>query len=173
MNPKLSFRMFLIAGGWLMMVVCLVRLGEAAAGLWNRQVEDLAAARERLSRLHGWLSVEQEVTARETEALGPLAGADRSELSWVSLEGLQTLAGAQGLSVKELRPSELAGEGKVPGAIRLDLRLEGRLEPMGQFLQQIPDKMPGVRLESLQFLPQEKGQIQALLRLRLPAWERS
>lgn len=173
MNKDFSFRTILIASGWLLAVVGLVRLGCGAVELWNHRTEDLRAAQERLSRLHGWLSMEQEVEAGEGELLGPLALADKSDLVWSCLEGLQALAGAQGLSVKELRPSESAGEGRHPGSIRLDIRLEGRLEQMGQFLQRIPDKMPGVRLESLQFLPQEKGQVQGMLRLSLPAWERS
>ena len=173
MSRELSFRTILIAVGWLALVIGGVRLVEGATELWSRQSEELAAARQRLSRLHGWLTVEQEVTAREAEALGPLARSSRSELSWVGLEGLQGLAAAQGLSVQELRPSETAAEGRTPAVIRFDLRLEGGLAPIGQFLQQIPEKLPGVRLEGLQFLPREKGQVQALLRLRLPAWERS
>ena len=172
MSQNRSFRMVFIASGWLMSVILLVFAGQDAVGFWNRQSEDLARSRERLSRLHGWLAVEQEIAGRETEVLGPLASVGRSDLGWVSLEGLQALAGAQGLSVMDLRPSETAGQGRKPGLLRLDVRVEGPVGQMGQFLQRIPDKMPGVRLESLQFLPQPKGQVQALLRLSLPVWER-
>lgn len=173
MSERVSSRMVLIAVVWLLTVMGLVWLGQGGVGLWNRQTEELMAVRERLSRVHGWLAVEQEVAAREAEAMGPLARVGRSELMWASLEGLQALAGAQGLFLNDLRPSETAGGGRRPGTIRLDARLEGPLAGIGKFLQQIPDKMPGVRLESLQFLPQEKGQVQALLRLSLPAWDRS
>lgn len=174
LSKGLSFRAILISGGWLLAVVGLVRLGGGSIELWNRRTEELRTAQERLSRIHGWLSVEQEVEAREKGLLGPLALADKSGLIWSCLEGLQALAGEQGISLEELRPSESAGEGRrAPGSIRLDMRLEGGLEKMGQFLQRIPDKMPGVRLESMQFLPQEKGQVQGVLRLSLPAWEQS
>ena len=169
---NVSLRRALLASGWMLAVMGLARAGEGAVELWNRRTEELNTARERLSRLHGWLAVEQEVTAREGDLLGPLVLADRSDWFWTGLESLQGLAAAQGLSVKELRPSETPGEGGHPAAVQLDVRLEGRPEQMGPFLRWIPEKMPGVRLEGLQLLPQEKGRIQVLLRLSMPAWER-
>ena len=173
LNLRSSHKTVLIAAGWLFTVICAVHLGDRAIGSWNLRMEDLERTRERLSRLHGWLAVEQDLAAREEEALGPLAHSSRSELNWSCLEGLQSLARTQGLSVKELRPSETESQGNRPAVVLWDIRLEGPLDPLGQFLQQIPDKMPGARLESLQLLPQEKGGVQALLRLSIPVWEPS
>ena len=171
MKSQISVRMVLFAGIWLGAVIFLMRAGQEGFGFWQRQTEELSSAKQRFARLQGWLEVQEKVAARHQEVLGPLAAASDANLSWVTLQGLQQAAQGQGLSVRELRPSQLPGQGRKPPILRLDLRIEGRLEQMGLFLQQIPDKIPGARLENLQFLPQEKGQAQGLVRLSIPVLE--
>lgn len=157
----------LIALLWMLVVVAAVRLGEGAFGLWQDQRNRLSSARERLGRLMGWLSVQEDVAAREREALGSLTGVDASGLGWLSLQELQELARAGGLAVTELRPTQVPGPSGQPPALRLDLKVEGPLGQFGTFLQQVPDRIPGIRLETLQLLPQAGGRAQALLRLNL------
>ncbi len=173
MKGQITPRAVGIAVVWLLTVILLVHMGEQGFGFWRRQNEELDNVRQRFARLRGWLEVQDKVTVRHQEALGPLAIASETNLSWVTMQGLQQAAQGQGLSVRELRPSQLPGQGHKPPMLRLDVKVEGRLEQMGAFLQQIPDKIPGVHLENLQFLPQEGGQAQGLIRLTVPDLERS
>ena len=173
MKGRFSARAVLLAGVCFVLVILLVRGVELGLGFWQRQTETLANARQRFARLEGWLEVQEKVVTRHREVLGPLATASGANLSWVTLQGLQQAAQAQGLSVRELRPSQLPAQGQRPPMLRLDLRVEGSLQQMVAFLQQIPDKVPGARLENLQFLPQEAGQAQGLVRLNIPVREPS
>jgi hypothetical protein len=164
---------WLIALAWLAAVMGLVRLGEAGFGVWARQRQALSDARERLSRLTGWLAVEEEVSAREQALPGGAAAQELSAIGWIGLQELQSLAREREISVLELRPTELPAQGARQAVVRLDLKLQGTLAAMAPFLQQIPDRLRGVRLETLQLLPQAGGAVQALLRLHLPGEKRS
>jgi len=158
---------WLIALVWLAAVVGLARLGEVGFSAWALQRQTLSDARERLSRLTGWLAVEEEVRTREREWVGDLQGQVLSAIGWMGLEELQSLAREKEIVVLDLRPTELAGQGGRPAGLRLDLKVEGRIAAVGPFLQQIPERLRGVRLETLQLLPQAGGVTQALLRLHL------
>ena len=171
MNPPVSLKNGAIALGWLVFVVLGIRLGAGVLEMWNDQSRGIAASQVRRSRLHGWLSVEQEVSKHREEALGPFAHAKPGDLAWIGLEGLQELARAEELTVTDLRPSEISGPGRKQPLLRMDLRVTGGLEKMAAFIGKIPDRLPGVRLESMQMIPEEKQGVQCLLRLSVPLWE--
>lgn len=165
---------FVTAGiivGWAMLVILGVRLGDAGCTLWRQQREELSQAQDRLARLEGWLNMEDQVTARWKELLGPFATSPESDRDWMTLQGLQQVAKAQGLSVTELRPSQVRGDKQMP-FLRLDVKVEGEREALGSFFQQLPDKIPGVHLEQLQLMPKEGSRVQCLFRLSLPGAER-
>lgn len=153
---------------WLIGVIVVVRSAQAAFGVWNRRQEGLLESQERLARLVGWLEVKEEVLAKEQEILAASSSADPASLGLVGLAEIQRLASSLGLSITDLRPSEVpAQKGKNP-FVRLDLKVEGPLDQVGPFLQQLPERLPGVGLETLQLTSQPDGQAQALLRLNLP-----
>ena len=170
---SLSARSVLIAGIWLLAVMALVPSVEAGFSFWRRQREELLVAQQRFARLLGWLQDQEKVTAYYQEALGPLVPVAGADMNWRILQGLQQAAQGQGLSVQELRPSQLPAQGREPPVLRFDLKLVGSLEKMGAFLQQLPAKMPGAHLENLQLLPAGGGQAQGLVRLSLPLPEQS
>ena len=173
LNLRSSPKTFLLAGAWLLAVICAVGFAQKGWESWERGREDLQVAQDRLSRLHGWLADEQDLDALEKKALGPLAGVPSSGWSWTGLEGLQSAAQKEGLEVKEMRPSETAVQGNRTRTLYWDVRLEGPIGPLGKFLEGIPSQVPGVRLESLQLLPRQGAGIQALIRLSLPVKETS
>gem|GEM_PF-5762830 len=157
-----------IAAGWLLFVILGVRLVEVGFGFFEKQQEALAQTQEHLMRLKGWLLVEAQVTKRREEVLGPFARVPGGDWSWVTLQGLEQVAKEQSLTVTDLRPSELAGRGLTPTLLRLDAKLEGELAQISGMLRRLPEVMPGVKIESLQLMPQEGNRIQALVRLSLP-----
>lgn len=167
MSVKRSFTTWSIAGAWALFVIAAVTLGDLGWGLWRRQNEGLRNAQERLSRLKGWLTVEEQVEERRNQLLGPFARAGNSDFSWLGLEAVQKAAQVRGLSVTELRPIQVPGRGGQPPTLRLDAKVEGRLDEMSSFLEQLPETLPGVRMEMLQIVPQEGDQVQGLLRLAL------
>ncbi len=138
-----------------------------AAKVWHEKNQELAGAQERLGHLQRWLKVKEEVTLRQQEALGPWvsSSSDIRDAQWVCLSGLQEAAQASGLSVQELRPSEIQAGSKKKKVLRLDVKVEGDLDRMGGFLRQLPDRIPGIRLEHLQMIPQSGGRGQCILRL--------
>lgn len=167
LSSRSPFVTTLIAIAWLLGVILGVRLIEGGLQLWQRQKEDLAQSQEKLRRMHGWLSVESEVASRRNEILGPFAQVEKDELPWASLQKLQQLAQEQGLTITDLRPSQLSGGAGQDPIHRLDLKLEGALSQMNAFLKKLPESIPVAQLENLQMVPQEEPKVQMLLRLRL------
>ena len=169
MKSNRSLTMIGIVVGWGFFVIVGVHLVEWGLQLWQRQAQGLSQAQQQLSRLQGWISVEKEVEARRNDVLGPFAHVAGTDLSWVSLQGLQQMATAQGLVVTELRPSQSLAQGGQPRSLRLDAKLEGAVSQIGGLLQHLPEIMPGVRLDNVQLVPQQKeGRIQLLVQLTLP-----
>lgn len=117
---------------------------------------------EQLARMQGWLSVEEKVMARLQQDLGASAQGSGEDLAWTALQGIERMVVAQGLTVVELRPT----------ASHLDAQVEGRLEQVGRLLEQLPDAIPGVRLESFQLTPKEGERVQAILRIAPPGRNR-
>lgn len=159
-----------IAIGWALLVVGGVRGVEALLDLQRGQEQELQRQRERLMRLRGWLEVEERLLARRREVRGRFAAVDGKEMSWVAVQGLQEIAAQQGLAITDLRPSQVRGRGKKGEPVfRLDAKLEGQLQGFDQLLQQLPQLLPGVRLEGLQLSPMDNGQVQSILRMEWTA----
>lgn len=151
---------------WALLVVAGARGAESVIELSRRQQEELAQKRERMSRLLGWLEAEERVAARQKELLGRFLLAEGEEAGWVVLQGLQEQALAQGLSITELRPSQVKGQGKKRKPLfRVDAKLEGELAQVDRLLQELPQALPGIRLENLQLVPREGGKVQSVLRV--------
>lgn len=150
---------------WALLVVAGARGAETVIELSQRQQAELAQKRERMSRLLGWLEAEERVAARQKEVLGRFLLADGMEAGWVVLQGLQEQALAQGLSITELRPSQVKGQGKRKPLFRVDAKLEGELAQVDRLLQELPQALPGIRLENLQLVPREGGKVQSVLRV--------
>ena len=104
--------------------------------------------------------------ALQRNTLKEFAQLSGSEASWRNLHGFQQAAQQEGLSVTELKPTELI-EPKGSSSYRLDAKVEGQLQQISALLERLPDVMMGVRIQNLQLIPQSEGQIQAHLRLRL------
>lgn len=172
-----DFRRFLvtsgIVAGWGILVIAGVRGIDGAVNLWHSQNEELHQAQDQLMRLKGWLEVERTISKRLDEVLGPFARLSPSDYSWAAVSGLQHAAQEEGMTIRELRPSELPRQGRQPAVVRLDAKLEGELQKVANLLRRFPDLMPGVQLENVQLVPQEGSRIQVLLRLMLLAVERS
>ena len=151
--------------GWALLVVLGAHGADLLLQAGRRQGEELAQKKERLARLEGWLGVEERVAARRKEVLGRFAQADGKEIGWVMLQGLQEAAQAQGLAITDLRPSQVKGQGKRKPVFRVDAKLEGELAQVDQLLQQLPQILPGVRLENLQLIPREGGKMQSVMRM--------
>ena len=151
---------------WGLLVIGGARAAEGMWAFWQGQTEALFQAREQMRRIQGWIEKEEEVRALQRKTLKEFAQLSGSEVSWMNLQGFQQAAEAQGLSVTELKPTELS-ESKGPSSYRLDARVEGRLPQITAFLQHLPEAMLGVRIQNLQLNPQSEGQIQASLRLSL------
>ena len=162
-----SLRNFAVAAGWGLLVVGGLRLGESSFRFWERQQEMLQQAQERMRRLQGWIEARGKVEELRDKVLGPLAEQGGNDLSWVALQGLQQAAKEGGMVVTELRPSRISGERGGGTTVRLDAKLEAEAGRISLFIRRIPELMPGVQLESLQWVPLEKGKIQMLLRLGL------
>ena len=154
-----------ISIGWVFFVIAVIFMGDRCLGLWRHGTEELANAQERSSRLQGWIKSEKQISAKRREVLGPFAQLEGSDPTWLVLGGLQQAAQAKGLSVTELRPSHIAGAGRQMPMLRLDVKIEGQMESIDGFLQQLPEKVPGIHLEQLQLMSRESGRIQSLLRL--------
>lgn len=167
MKPRHLWVTLGIVIGWGLGVVVAVRAGEQGLQLWRQKQEELRQSQEQLRRMLGWLETEQEITARWKEILGPLADVDSADWGWVALQGLQELVQAEGLGVEELRPSLVSGAvGRRP-TVQLDAKLQGNLHQVSALLSRLPEKIPGVRLQSLQLLPKEGQTVQALIRIQL------
>lgn len=154
-----------IVVGWSLFVMLGFQLIDKGIGLWQRHSEALDYARATLSRLQGWLTVNDEVATRHDFVLGPFAHKSNSDVAWVGFQGFQQAAQAQGLSVTEVRPSELTARPGSPPIFRLDAKVVGRVEQVSSLLTQLPDLIPGVRLMQLSISPHEGAQVQTLLRL--------
>lgn len=158
-----------IVAGWAVCVIVGVRLVDGGVILWRHQTEELTHVKEKLSRLQGWLLVEKEIAARREEIFGPLAHQTGDDIGWVCLRELQRVAREHGLTVVELRPSQVPAERGRPSFFRLHAKLEGEIKQMNNLLMKIPDAIPGVHLENVQFSPEQKdNQFQMLLQLALP-----
>lgn len=168
---KLSRTTIGIVLGWGILVVVAVQGLEAGVGIWKRRSEELDQAREQWSRLQGWLQAEDEISTERNKLLGAYAHRSEKEMGWAVLQDFQQMVQQQGLVVRELRPSQLLGLAHEPKRFRMDANLEGPIEQMNGFFQRLPDAIPGIRLESLQLVPQSNQRLQLLLRLDLPAWE--
>ena len=155
--------------GWVLLVVGIASAAPWGFGLWQGQQEQWRQARERLSRLKGWLALEEEVAARKNELLGPLAQAQGNDLHWAALQAIEEAAQARGVSLTQLRPFQAPALAGKPVMLRLDAKVEGDLGQVSGFLQHLPDALPGVRLDNLQLMPQRESQVQGLLRLYLPS----
>ena len=156
--------------GWGLGVILLVRLAEGGYDLWQRQTADLLQAQGQLRRLQGWLEAEPTVKSRYQEVLGVLSHAGQADLSWLCMQELQKAAQEKGLAVTDIRPTQIPRQAKRPPLLRLDVKLDGQLDQLSQFLQGLPEQIPGVRLESIQVIPRET-RIQGLLQLLLPVLE--
>ena len=155
-----------IAVGWFFLILLAFRLAEAGVEIWRRQNEELSQVEEKLKRLYGWLNAEEQVRSRREEIVGPFSKANPEDLGWMVLQGFQDTAKAKEVSVAELRPSPIAGQGKQSPGLRIDARIEGRLEQITRFLQRLPEAIPGIRLDSLQLSPlSESQQAQGAVRL--------
>ncbi len=164
-----------IALGWLVAVAAGARAADGLMEFERAQRQKLAQERNRFMRLQGWLEAQEEVAARRKETLGRFAQAEGKDAGWLLLQGLQEIAQAQGLSITDLRPSQPkggqaarpAGRGRKAGGplYRVDARLEGGLEQVDRFLQELPQVLPGIRLENFQVVPQEGGRVQSVVRL--------
>jgi len=168
---KLRLGVVGLAIGWLFVVVFSVRLFDGGLTAWEEQQKSLSQSQQRLKRLRGWLEVEEQVIFRREEVLGPFAKASLGDLSWMAVQGFQEAAKACGVSVTELRPSTLPGQGRIPSSFRLDARVEGRLNEIAALLARLPSALPGIGLNNLQLAPYTKGQVQGLLRLELLSLE--
>ncbi len=166
-NHKGSLFKWIIALGWGLLVIGGVSLVGKAFEWWQRQQEILVQSEEQLRRMKGWLAVEEEVRSRRDQVLGPFAHLSKNEVGWVGLQAFQQAAEQQGISVAELKPVETPIQRERGGEFRLDAKIQGRLDQISQFLQKLPDFIPGVHLEDLQLMPSEGDQIQGLLRLRM------
>ena len=151
--------------GWALLVVVGARGADLLLQASRRQGEELAQKRERLARLEGWLEAEDRVAARRKEVMGRLALSEGKEIGWAALQGLQEAAQAQGLSITDLRPSQVKGQGKKKLIFRVDVKLEGDLAQVDKLLQELPQALPGVRLENFQLVPQESDKAQTVMRL--------
>lgn len=151
--------------GWALLVVLGARGADLLLQAGRRQGEELAQKREHLARLEGWLEAEERVTARRKEVLGRFALSDGKEIGWAVLQGLQEAAQAQGLSITDLRPSQVKGQGKKKPVFRVDAKLEGEMAQVDKLLQELPHLLPGVRLEDFQLVPREGGKVQSVMRM--------
>ncbi len=169
MKPNRSLTNLGIALGWGLFVIVGVRLVDSGFGFWKKQRETLSQAQEQVKRLQGWLDVEKPLRERQGEVCGSLGRVSGTDLSWAAVQGLQKVAQEQGVSVTQLQPSRTSGQG--PEVLHLDTRIEGRLEQVSGLVQRLPEFLPGIRLDSVQFVPQGGNRIQALLRLSLSLLE--
>lgn len=112
--------------------------------------------------------MEEEVAVQKNQVLGPFAQTQGGDLHWAALQAIEGAAQSQGLSVTELRPSQVPAQQGKPVMLRLDAKVEGGLDQVSGFLQHLPDALPGVRLDNLQLMPHRENQVQGLLRLYLP-----
>ena len=172
MSPNRSWATLGIAIGWGLFVIVGVRVGESGFGLWKHKREALDQAQEQRGRLQGWLDVEKQLKERQEEVWGPFSRVARTDLSRAAFQGLQQVAQEQGVNVIALRPSHLPGQGRQPGILHLDAKIEGQMEQVSGLIRRLPESMPGVRLESLQLVPQGESHIQVFFRLSLPELER-
>ena len=173
MNPKNSLVTVGFVVGWLIFVISGVRLVDTGLNFWRAQEESLGQAQEQFRRLSGWLSVEKKVAERRDQVLGPFAHSAETDLGWIGFQGFQELAKQQGVAVVELRPSRTPGYNRQPSRVQLDAKVEGQVQQLGEFLQKLPEIIPGVHLEDVQVMPQEGGRVQGLFRIRLQEVGRS
>ena len=156
------------AAGWFILVVTVVHLGQGGAALWESSQENLTQAREQLRRLHGWTEVEERLASRRRELLGGFGETNLSDWSWTVLQGIQEEARMTNLQITELRPIQPPASPSARPFLRFDVKLEGPINSLNDFLRGLPEKVPGIRLNQLQLVrsPQEQ-RIQMLLRLDL------
>ncbi len=147
--------------------MALVFSGQRFMESWNRDLRSLEAGQERLRRQEGWLLVQDEVKKWHDQAWGNSSGLSGQRAYWFGLEGFQQMAQSQGLAVTEIRPAILQAGSKQEPLYRLDAKVTGPMDNMALLLKQLPERIPGVQLESVQFSPLEEGQIQGLIRLML------
>ncbi len=153
-----------IAVLWFGLVVGGVRLAEAGIQFWQQQDGQLQLAKGKLSRLHGWIEVGEQVNSKRGELLGALRSGS-VDLNWVTLQGVQEVAEASGLSIDELKPLEALGRRNRSKRVRLDAKVVGPLNAIGQFLQRLPEAVPGVHLDSVRLTPAEEDRIQGVVRI--------
>ncbi len=150
---------------WVLVVAAGTRGVDLLMDFGRRQEKELAQKRDRLTRLEGWLEVEGKVVARWKETLGRFAPAEGKEVGWVILQGLQEAAQGQGLAITDLRPIQVKGQGKREAFFRVDAKLEGDLAQVDRLLQELPQALPGVRLENFQLVPLGGGKAQSVVRV--------
>ena len=166
-----SVKKWVIVVGWGILVIVGVRLADGIFDFRQNQMKTLLLAREQLSRLQGWVQVQEQVRARREEILGPIAKNAGANSTWAVLQGLEQAAKEEGMSVAELRPTWIPAQRHVPAVLRLDEKLEGLLEKVGGLLQRLPKVMPGVEMENLQLMPLGENRVQVLLRIHLSGLE--
>lgn len=154
-----------IALGWLAAVAAAVWAGQGLMEMGRAQQNELSQKQEHLTRLEGWLGAEDQVAARRKETLGKFAQMEGADAGWLLLQGLQETAQAQGLSITDLRPSQVKGQKKRKPVQRVDAKLEGSLEQVDRFLQELPKALPGIRVENFQLVPQDGGRVESAVRM--------
>ena len=165
MKPKSALTTVALLLAWGMAVFLAVRLAEGAAQFCRDRQERLSMEREKLLRLRGWLESEEKVAARHQEVLGTFAQAEGEEWGWLGLQGFQEAAQKLNLTVTELRPSQMQGKKGQPVRFRLDAKVEGSVDQMGLLIPELGQRLPAVRLQQLQVVPLQKGQVQGLFQL--------
>ena len=169
MTPqRISMKTVGLLLGWGLFVLISVRLFDVGFSLLAQQEKDLVQMQEQLRRLRGWLAVEGKLIQRREELVGsstPEQG--KRDRSWRSVENLQKLSQDNGVSIVELRPSWIPGQNGQARRLRLDLQVEGQVDRIGKLLQNLPQVIPGIHLESLQMIPRESGGVQGLFRIDL------
>ena len=167
MRPNRSLAKGGLVAAWMALVIGGALLTDWGFGFWRQQQQEWSGAQQRLGRMQGWVAVEEEILTKVRERLGPFAEVRKGDYPWAVLSALQNAARTQGISVTELRPTELSGRDQ-PSRLSLDAKVEGDLSQMSRFLQNLPESMPGLRLESFQLQPQKEGRVQSVIRFLLP-----
>ncbi len=156
---------FLMVGCFLLGIAG-VAVGERTLRAWGKSVEELDGTRERLRRFHGWLAVDEEVSALRDRVWGSFGRLSGEELGWEGLVKFQAAAGEAGLEVREFRPARAAAAAGKAAPFLLDAKVAGKLDQLSNLLRALPEAIPGVELEGLQLSPLEGGQVLGVLRLR-------
>ena len=166
MKPKSALTTVALLLAWGVAVILAVRLAEGAVQFCQDRHERLSMEREKLRRLLGWLEAEEKVAARHQEVLGAFAQVEEGEeWGWLGLQGFQEAAQNLSLRVTEIRPAQIQGKKGRPVRFRLDAKVEGSVDQLGLLIPELGQRLPAVRLQKLQMVPLQSGQVQGLFQL--------